>query len=291
MRLTQFVLVLALVGFTFSIALADSTATPTQAQNLAALWPMIGLAIANVQAYGARKLTAEYTFFHTGWGAVVLALIGALITAATPVFQSGHVTWAALAWAAAGGASSFFATLNPSTTATDPPAKSPSARPGATMLLPLFLALLSAFMAVPGCAHLTPDQRAFGNAYATCMEGKGLTVAPGVAEEAWNDLNKGADQATIIKQLEALAGTAGTDAITCAVQAWLTGPTKGEKNPAGVAAANAYLKHGTTTRPNHHAAREEQTPPVQLARPGSRWRMVLRPPEGDGPSTGALSAS
>lgn len=138
-----------------------------------------------------------------------------------------------------------------------------------------FLALLSAFMAAPiGCAHTTPSEKAFGNAYAACMTAKGLAVAPSVGQTAWNDLNGGANSAAIVAQLEALAKQAGQDAVTCAVQAWMT-PTPGApaaKNPAGVEAANIYLKNhsSTTARSNSHAA--------------------LSPPRGCGPRFGALGA-
>lgn len=104
-------------------------AVPDSPQSLAALWPMLGLAIANVAAYGTRKLSAQYTFFHTGLGAIALGVIGAAITAGSSRLSAGQFTWAALAWAAVGGASSFIATLNPSATKDDPPAKSPAARP------------------------------------------------------------------------------------------------------------------------------------------------------------------
>jgi hypothetical protein len=110
------------------VAHADQLANPDAPQSLAALWPMLGLALANITAYGTRKLSAKYTFFHTGAGAIVLGVIGAAITAGSSRLQAGHFSWAALAWAAVGGATSFVATLNPSTTVDDPPAKSPAAK-------------------------------------------------------------------------------------------------------------------------------------------------------------------
>ncbi len=132
----------------------------------------------------------------------------------------------------------------------------------------VFLALLSAYMAVPsGCAHVTPDQRAYGAAYASCMEAKGITAATDVGQQAWNDLNNGTDKATIVAQLEALAAKGGQDAVACAVQAWLTpapGAPHAAKNPAGVEAANAFLKKGNP--------------------------QALSPPRGGGPRTGALGA-
>lgn len=146
-----------------------------------------------------------------------------------------------------------------------PPTPPPPVRAG--MLLP-FVLVACAFSA---CAHLTPDEKAFGAAYGACMEAKGLAAAPGVADEVWGDLNSGTNQATIVSQLEALGAKAGTDAVACAVQAWLGAPTKATKNPAGVAGGNAYLKaHALTERRSQHAA--------------------LSPPERLGLSTGALGA-
>ncbi len=258
---------IAAVLFAQSLALADATASPpTQAQNLAMLWPMIGLALANITAYLTRKVAPEYHFFHTAWGSAVLALLGAVITSVTPIFQSGSVTWVALAWAAVGGVSSWFSTLNPSTTTADPPVKSPAAKLGAQVLPLVFIAL-----AISACAHLTPDEKAFGAAYGSCMEAKGLAAAPGVAGEVWNDLNTGTNQAAIVAQLEALGAKAGTDAVSCAVSSWLGSATTAARNPAGVDAAKQFLGKKTTTRRNRHAA--------------------LSPPCGYGPQTGALGAA
>ena len=113
------------------------------------MWPMLGLVFANVMAYVTRKVLPAYTFFHTNAGAVVLGAMGAVTTSVTPIFQSGSVTWIALAWAAAGGVSSFFSALNPSTTSDDPPAKSPASKLGAQLILPVLL--LISFPACQTC--------------------------------------------------------------------------------------------------------------------------------------------
>ncbi len=237
-------------GIVFADGTAPASPPLTQAQMLAMMWPALGLAIATIGSYLTRKLSAEYTFFHTGAGAVVLGVLGSIISSVTPILQSSTVTWIALVWAAIGGVTSFFAALNPSSTKDDPPAKSPLARPGsaanpppppirAGALLPLLLIPLSLLIGCP--AHISPNVKAFGAAYGTCMEAKGIAVAPSVAEEAWNDLNNGSASAVIVGQLEALAGKAGQDAVTCAVQAWLGSATTGAKNPAGVEAAKTFL--------------------------------------------------
>lgn len=184
--------------------------------------------------------------------AVLALLSGGLAAMATQLMKGGAVSMQLVVYgfgfgvAAIGGYNAFWDIFFPSDKKQPPSGQAltpptPPITKAAAMLPLLFVAF-----AVTSCAHLTPDQKAFGNAYAACMEARGLAVAPGVADEAWKDLNTGADKATIVAQLEALAAKGSTDAVTCAVQAWLA-PTaaKAAKNPAGVAAASEYLKtHG-----------------------------------------------
>lgn len=110
-----------------SIGLADEGLTRCTPESL---WPTLGVALASIAAYGVRKLSAEYTFFHTRWGAAVLSATGFLVSSVTPVLQAHGMTWNAVGWAGLGGVCACFATLNPSTTKEDPPIKSPSARLG-----------------------------------------------------------------------------------------------------------------------------------------------------------------
>ncbi len=150
----RFVL-LQLVGLVLAVGIAHAdTGGQAPPQNLAALWPMLGLAIANLTAYGSRKLSAKYTFFHTGAGSIVLALIGSVISAVTPIIQAHGLVWASLAWAAVGAATSFLASLNPSATAEEPPAKSPAAAGLLRAFLPL---LLLPALLVAGCATAQKD--------------------------------------------------------------------------------------------------------------------------------------
>lgn len=113
----------------------------------------------------------------------------------------------------------------------------------------IFLTLFFIF----ACAHTTPTTKAFETSFAACAEAKGIAAAPGIGLEVWNDLSSGTSSTTIIAQLEALAGKAGLDLVGCAVSAWLNasapvidGGTKltaeAPKNPAGVAAAKAFLE-------------------------------------------------
>lgn len=154
--LWPFVMFVALVAFVGAVHAADGTPPTTEPQKLADLWPAIGWFLAAFSGYGIPRLAKAYTFFHTPFGAIIIGLIGAIIASVIPVFQAGHVTWVALVWAAIGGGSAFFSRLNPSTTADDPPAKSPAARPGASLLLPLALGL---GVLTVGCAHGTDGLR------------------------------------------------------------------------------------------------------------------------------------
>jgi len=125
------VIVASVVMFAAAVVMADAGAAstpPTPPQNLAALWPMIGVALASLAAYGVRQVSAKYTFFHSGVGAGVLTLLGSIISAVTPVIQAHGFAWAALAWAAVGAVTSFTATLNPSVPLGTPAPSSPLAR-------------------------------------------------------------------------------------------------------------------------------------------------------------------
>lgn len=167
--LLPLVIVLAAGG----VALAeDNGAHPDAPQSLAALWPMIGLAIANIAAYGTRKLSASYSFFHTSAGSFVLGLVGAIISAAVPIVQAHGFVWASLAWAAVGAATSFIATLNPSTTAENPPAKSPMARRrGLSDSALVVLMAVGAMGMLTGCPAGSRGA-AFGNSMAACELGQ-----------------------------------------------------------------------------------------------------------------------
>ena len=278
---------LALLGFLQAFALADTPVDPTAnpAGAVDQFWQAVtgrkwGLAavvgtmlfVAFVRFITPRIHGKFGTWINSTRVSAALALIsGGGAAVATQLMKGGALTPKLLVYGftigvgAIGGYNVFWDILFPadkkppsstSDSAADlakktPPSPPPPVRAG--VLLPL---IFVAFAFV-GCGHVTPSQKAFGDAYAACMTAKGLAAAPSVAQEAWGDLNNGTNQATIVGQLEALAGRAGTDAVTCAVQAWLGGaslmpsttPGKlAEKNPAGVAAANAYLKaHAPST--------------------------------------------
>jgi hypothetical protein len=185
------------------------------------------------------------TFINSTRVSAVLALLsGGGAAMATQLLKGGAFSMQLVIYGfgfgvmAIGGYNAFFDILFP---ADKKPPTSGQAAKAATLLPLLFVAF-----AFSACAHTTPDQKAFGNAYASCMTARGLEVAPSVADEVWKDLNTGANKDIIVAQLEALGAKGVTDAVTCAVQAWLTGSTtKAARNPAGIEAANTYLKvHG-----------------------------------------------
>lgn len=199
-------------------------------------WPALVVVACAVASWAIRKWAPQEHFFHSGGGQVVLAVGSAIISAVTQWASSGHLSWTTLQPLVVGAVLSAGFASNPSV-GSDGKSKAAALLP--VLFLPLVL--------VASCAHVSPDVKAFGAAYGACMEAKGLTAAPGVAEEAWNDLDHGTDRAAIVAQLEALAKQAGADAVTCAVKAWWTPgtPPTAEKNPAGVAAANEFLAmHG-----------------------------------------------
>lgn len=130
------------------------------------------------------------------------------------------------------------ATQDPDKTPVKPPAP-PKGFIRAEVLMLLgalgFLAILF------GCAHVSPSVKAFDTAFASCMKDKGLSAAPGVADQVFTDLTSGTSKDVILSQLEGLAGQASAAAIGCAVFSWLHPATPASLNPAGVAAANAWL--------------------------------------------------
>lgn len=142
LRFCCFALVMLAIGV--DVAHAQAAAPPSSPPDLAALWPMIGLVIAAMWGYGARWFTAtKWATAHNVIGHLAVTLIGMLISSATPIFQSGHVTWAALAWAAVGVVPTFLAGLNL------PAGGAP--RVATAVVLPL---LLVPMLLVSGCSLL-----------------------------------------------------------------------------------------------------------------------------------------
>jgi len=79
----------------------------------------------------------------------------------------------------------------------------------AWLIRPLALACVS-------CA--TP----YGQAYTACIAQKGIQVATSVPGQVETVIAAGATQAAILTGLIGLAGTAGYDAVACAVESWQT---------------------------------------------------------------------
>lgn len=247
MRLLKFLLVLSLVGFAQSLALADATGSPPAADPYLLYYPLVATLLGSLGAF-VRNKTQVTGFWHQWYGHALLTLIGAVAGSLAPLFETGHVTKPLLISALVGGGVTYLSAYK-TQGKTDNDG-------GGTTKLAFVLPLVFVGFATFSCAHATPEEKAFGSAYAACMEAKGLAVAPSVAQETWGDLNGGANQAQILSQLEALAGKAGLDGVTCAVQAWLTPSSPSTttpaplaaKNPAGLGAASEFLRrHAVTT--------------------------------------------
>lgn len=106
------------------------------------------------------------------------------------------------------------------------------------LLLPFFIPLL--FLHT-GCGTLSLSTRAFGTAYGQCMKDKGLAVVPAVEQAGLSILAGGTSQQGVVDDLEALAGRATVDGVTCLVSSWLS--QRGTAlNPSGVAGGNEFLR-------------------------------------------------
>lgn len=113
----------------------------------------------------------------------------------------------------------------------------------------VFLPIL--FVLANGCAGISPSTRAFGNAYAQCMEKKGLSVAldPGFEKEGLAILSGGVSKQGVVDDLEGLAGRATVDGVTCLVTSWL-GQRGAALNPNGVAGGNEFLRRHAAPKPS-----------------------------------------
>jgi hypothetical protein len=111
----------------------------------------------------------------------------------------------------------------------------------------LVLFLLSAFMALPGCATVpigpipTPDPAKYKAAFTSCLESNGISDATPEGMKIWTILDQGAGTpAQIVANIERAAATLGADTailvLDCAVIAWdysnpvppNVAPTKGQ---------------------------------------------------------------
>lgn len=135
--------------FAFCLALgdvahADQLANPDAPQSLAALWPMLAVAIANLAGVYIPRASAEVSFFHTVPGKAILTGLGAFVSAIPSAIQAHGLCWAMLAWAALGCVGALTSAM------------STQAKAAAAALLPFLL--LPALLA-SGCAHGTDGLR------------------------------------------------------------------------------------------------------------------------------------
>lgn len=240
------IMTVALLGFRTAFAGAGTPVTPDSTS--AMLWLVVGMSASAIWGAGARWLTGRFAFFHNGVGLALITLVGAVVGAVAPVVQHGW-NGPAAASAALSAIVAFLGAVNSGQAGQNAAARATGGLvegPGPTItkapaFIPIAFAVLFSFA---GCAHVSPMTQAYVDAFGACMEQHGLIVAPGIAQEVWTDLSTGANQATIVAQLEQIAGRASIDSVTCAVTSWFNAPPAlAERNPAGVAAANAFLAH------------------------------------------------
>lgn len=225
-------------------AYAQAIAPPSSPPDLSALWPMIGLAIATGWGYAARYLTAaKWTTAHNILGHLLISLVGAIVSGVTPVFQSGHVSGAALAWAAVGAFTTFLAGLN------HPPADSQARGSGqagrASVAALVALAIASAIMfgsvlAMAGC------QTAGGQALKSCELGQLPAEEQVVLAEVGTVLM---NPSAVLADLLALAAKLGPAQVGCAVAAW----DAYLASKAGATPAGSALLASTTLDQRAHA--------------------------------------
>jgi len=254
-----FPLVMLFSLFVFATAFADAGTVVTSAPvQLPSGWAGFAMLVVIFIAWLTRKLTNAKTgkvaaFIHSTSGAAISGFIAAVTPGLIQALQHGW-NLQALEAALIGGGLTYFAVDNASNSGSEQKAKVLAMKSSGAGGLPPTINKVSAYVPLVfslalfsfiGCVHVTPSEKAFGQAFASCMELRGLAAAPDVGKEVWNDLTTGSNPTIIKGQLEALAGRAGVDAVTCAVQSWL-GSGLGEKNPAGVTAAKDFLKaHGS----------------------------------------------
>jgi hypothetical protein len=253
-----FLMFISLIGFTHSLAFADTTTTAATSVDVTAnfaMWaPLIAVVLGAI-GNALRSFTPSTGFFHTNLGHLAISVIVAAVGGLGDALVEGNFTKHALIMAVAGAISGALGASKPLGKSSDS-GSSGVTGPGPT--IQKVSAMLPIAFLFASCAHTSPTTKAFEAAFATCAEAKGIAAAPGVGLEVWGDLSTGTNSTLIVSQLEALAGKAGLDLVGCAVNAWLNAgaaPSDGgarllatEKNPAGVTAATAFLeKHSRTT--------------------------------------------
>lgn len=252
MRTLKLLLVLSVIGFTYSLALAAGGAA-VAADPYAPYYPLIAALIGTLGAF-VRGLTPQTGFWHTWYGHAILTLIGCVLGSLLPVFEAGSVTKAALISALVGGVTTFLSAWKTK--------GKPDTTNVAAMLIPIFFIFM-----LPGC------KTAGGKALETCelgqLQAQNQTVAVDVTAIAV------AGGANWEQQLGALGATLAPGQLNCVI--------------AAIVAAWSS-SHGALTMERKAALDRLQQ--YLNAHPATSCGRIyfgaLDSPQGDGPWTGAF---
>lgn len=242
MRLFQVLLFTAIVGFTYSLALADggtSTAAVGSAPTLLALLALVGC---QAIAYGIRRAAPDNHFFHTQLGALAIAGITMVLGAIEPVLQTRGFDKTALAWAGLNGLLSFFTTGNPSVTP-DNQSKKPDPPGIVRAMMPLAFGAALGFT-IFGCQ--TPGGKALKDCEMNALPQTLESVLADVILIATNPASVAADLVDLAKKI-------GPDQVACASQAWAAYIASRQNQDGGTAPSSSRLLAGMSDTQLSHA--------------------------------------
>ncbi len=254
--LTLLVLPVALVGLWRAIAMADGVTAPVGGSDAlpqtVSVWTGLAITLLAAGSFTLRALTSNTSFAHTKLGAAVIAFGCAALTGVVEAARVKGFHLDLIVLTVAGALASTLAMLNPSMTAKPvslegaqvQPPKDAGHIPFGVMLVLAATGILMLLFGVGGCG---PVSKAYGVAYGACMTGKGVLVVEGIPSKVDTILSSSDSKDAAVSALEGLGMGAATDAVNCAVQAWLAinqVPKNASPSPrllVGRAAGNEYL--------------------------------------------------
>ena len=247
--MTLLVLPLSLLGLLHAVAMADAAAggTATTAdilpKTISPLTTLIvtGLAVA---AMLLRKYTSDSGFAHTKLGGALIPLGCAILTYVGDALQLHGMHVNSIVIGLGGGLAAWLAMSKPVGTG------------GQSGLVELRVVGGIAVAVIVGALLFGcgPVSKAYGVAYGACMSGKGLLVVDTIPGKVDTILSSSDSKDAAVSALEGIGIGAASDAVNCAVQAWLAVnqvPKNASPSPRlliGRAAGQAYLaKHGVVS--------------------------------------------
>lgn len=257
------ILRIPILAFLFLVALTAPAFADNGASGTTGSLAVMGvLSACAFLSWVARAVAPQGNFFHTGAGAIVLAVASLTLSAVTSAVTANGLNGPAIGQAVLAALISFFASANPSVPAGTTP---PKAMPKAGFAL---IALFTLPTFLTACAHVPPNVQAYDASLTACLEAQGITAAVPEGQQILQILETGGGTAqqieTSIESALISAGGAGAVIVAnCAVQAWFdqhpVGP--GKSITPSQAAARIYLaNHGPRT--TLHAATVESPSPV-----------------------------